>query len=124
MLAAYTTPEGVGITLEAINQRPLTIAQRLQVTEDSFGGAEGAKVVWVSQGMDLDITKQTASINVPVCVIVGSEHKVEKEAALREAFLPILPHTKFEIIEGVQHLSPLERPGEVAQAISDFVADR
>jgi len=68
------------------------------VTEDSLGGAEGAKVAWVSQGMDLDITNQAASINVPVCAIVGSEDKVEKEAALREAFLPILPRTKLEII--------------------------
>ena len=58
MLASYTTPEGIGDALKIITQRPLTIAQRLQVTEDSLGGAEAAKVEWVSQGMPLDISKR------------------------------------------------------------------
>ena len=42
MLASYTTPEGIADALKVINHRPLTIAQRLQVTEDSLGGAEAA----------------------------------------------------------------------------------
>ena len=93
------------------------------MTEDSLGGAEAAKVAWVSQGMVLDISEQTASITVPVCVIVGSADQVEKEAALREALLPLVPHARFQTIEGVGHLSPLEGPDEVAKAISDFLAD-
>jgi pimeloyl-ACP methyl ester carboxylesterase len=123
MLASYETPEGIGDALKVINHRPLTIAQRMQVTEDSLGGAEAAKAAWVSQGMELDISKQAASITVPVCVIVGSADEVEKEAALREALLPLVPHAKFKTIEGVGHLSPLEGPAEVAQQISDFLAD-
>jgi pimeloyl-ACP methyl ester carboxylesterase len=122
MLASYTTPEGIAEALKVINHRPLTIAQRLQVTEDSLGGAERAKVAWLSQGMPLDISAQTASIAAPVCVIVGSADQVEKEAALREALLPLVPHAKFETIEGVGHLLPLEAPSEVAKAISDFLA--
>src|SRR5271156_1820348 len=123
MLASYTMPEGIGDALKVISHRPLTIAQRLQVTEDSLGGAETAKVAWVAEGMVLDISNQTASINVPVCVIAGSADQVEKEAALREAILPLVPHAKFRTIEGIGHLSPLEGPNEVAQQISDFLAD-
>src|SRR5271155_3197772 len=123
MLASYTTPEGIGDALKIITQQPLTIAQRLQVTEDSLGGAEAAKVEWVSQGMPLDISKEASSINVPVCVIAGSADQVEKEAALREALLPLGPQTKLVTIEGVGHLSPLEGPVEVAPAISGFIAD-
>jgi pimeloyl-ACP methyl ester carboxylesterase len=99
------------------------IAQRLQVTEDSLGGAETAKVAWVSQGMLLDISKQAASITVPVCVIAGSEDQVEKEDFLRKVLLPLLPHARFKTIEGVGHLSPLEGPDDVAKVISDFLAD-
>jgi pimeloyl-ACP methyl ester carboxylesterase len=73
--------------------------------------------------MGLDISEQAAAITVPVCVIVGSEDQVEKETALREALLPLVPHAKFEIIEGVGHLLPLEDPREVAEAISDFLVD-
>jgi pimeloyl-ACP methyl ester carboxylesterase len=123
MLASYTTPEGIGDALKVISHRPLTIAQRLQVTEDSLGGAEAAKVAWVSRGMALDISKQAASIAAPVCVIVGSADQVEKEAVLREALLPLVPHAKFVTIEGVGHLSPLEGPEEVAEAISRFLTD-
>jgi pimeloyl-ACP methyl ester carboxylesterase len=123
MLASYTTPEGIGEALKVISHRPLTVSQRLQVTEDSLGSAEAAKVAWISQGMALDISKQTASITVPVCVIVGSADQVEKEAALRDALLPLMPRAKFKTIAGVGHLSPLEAPNEVAGAISNFLAD-
>jgi pimeloyl-ACP methyl ester carboxylesterase len=122
MLNSYTTPEGIGDALKVITERPLTIAQRLQVTEDSLGGAEGAKIGWVSQGMELDISEQAASITVPVCVIAGSVDQVEKEQALREALLPLIPHARFQTIQGVGHLSPLEGPDEVAKVISDFLA--
>lgn len=124
MLTSYTTPDGIDDALKVVTYRRLTIAQRLQVTEDSLGGAEDAKIAWVTQGMALDISKQTASIAVPVCVIIGSQDQVEKEAALREALLPLVPHAKFETIEEVGHLSPLEAPDEVAKAISDFLADQ
>src|SRR5271156_4877649 len=40
MLDSYTTPEGIEDALKVINHRPLTSAQRAQVTEDSVGGAE------------------------------------------------------------------------------------
>ena len=123
MLDSYTTPEGIGEALKVISHRPLTITQRLQVTEDLLGSAEAAKVAWISQGMALDISKQAASITVPVCVIVGSADQVEKEAALRNALLPLIPRAKFKTIEEVGHLSPLEAPNEVAGAISNFLAD-
>jgi 3-oxoadipate enol-lactonase len=123
MLASYTMPEGIGDALKVISHRPLTITQRLQVTEDSLGGAETAKVAWVSQGMLLDISKQAASITVPVCVIAGSEDQVEKEDFLRKVLLPLVPHARFKTIEGVGHLSPLEGPDDVAKVISDFLAD-
>src|SRR5271167_3018706 len=101
MLASYTMPEGVGDALKVISHRPLPLAQRLQVTEDSLGGAEGAKSTWIAQGMPLDISKQAAAITVPVCVIVGSVDQVEKEAALRNALLPLIPRAKFKTIDEV-----------------------
>jgi pimeloyl-ACP methyl ester carboxylesterase len=123
ILANYTTPAGIVEVLKVLTHRPLTIAQRLQVTEDTVGGAQAAKVAWLSQGMTLDISKQAGSITAPVCVIVGSADQVEKEAALRDALLPLIPQAKFKIIEEVGHLLPLEAGDEVAAAISAFLAD-
>jgi len=62
MLESYTTPEGIVDALKIVSVRPLTFRQRLQVTEDSLGGALAAKESWVSQGMALDISKEAASI--------------------------------------------------------------
>ena len=122
MLESYATAEGVQDALQVVAHRPLNEEQRRQVTEDTLGGAEGAKIAWVSQGMALDISEQAAAISAPVCVIVGSADQVESEAVLRRTLLPLMPHARFEILEGVGHLSPLEAPGSVADAISDFVA--
>jgi pimeloyl-ACP methyl ester carboxylesterase len=55
ILNSYTTPEGIGDVLKVISHKPLTLAQRLQVTEDTLGGAQAAKVAWLSHGMGLDI---------------------------------------------------------------------
>jgi pimeloyl-ACP methyl ester carboxylesterase len=124
MMKSYTTPEGIVDAIKIVSVRPLTLLQRLQVTEDSLGGALGAKESWISRGMSLDISKEAASINVPVCVIVGSADPIEKEAALREVILPLVPHAYFKTIEGVGHLTPLEGPQELTQAISAFLAEQ
>jgi hypothetical protein len=42
--------------------------------------------------------------------------------ALRLAFGRFLPHATFRVLAGVGHLSPLERPGELAAACLDFLA--
>src|SRR5271168_3801332 len=123
MMESYTTPEGIVDALKIVSVRPLTLPQRLQVTEDSLGGALAAKESWVSRGMALDISKEAASIRVPMCVIVGSADPIEKEAALREAILPLVPSALFKTIEGVGHLTPLEGPNEVVNAIADFLAE-
>jgi pimeloyl-ACP methyl ester carboxylesterase len=123
MMESYTTPEGIVDALKIVSVRPLTLTQRLQVTEDSLGGALAAKESWVSQGMALDISKEAASIRLPMCVIVGSADPIEKEDALREAILPLVPTARFKTIEGVGHLTPLEGPNEVVNAISDFLAE-
>ena len=39
----------------------------------------------------------------------------------RAALLPLVPQARFETLEGVGHLSPLEAPGELAEAIAEFV---
>jgi len=122
MLDSYATPAGVQNALEVLTHRPLNDDQRRQVTEDTVGGAEGAKLAWVSQGMALDISEQAAAISVPVCVIVGSADQVERESVLRQTLLALVPQARFEILDGIGHLSPLEAPGSVSDAISGFLA--
>lgn len=122
MLDSHATRDGVSDALHVLTHRPLTDAQREQVTEDTLGGAPRAKIAWVSQGMPLDISEQAAAISAPVYVIVGSADQMGSEAVLRQALLPLVPQARFEILEGIGHLPPLEAPGSLADALSDFLA--
>lgn len=122
MLDSYQNPEGVEGALQILTRRRLSDAQREQVTVDTVGGAPGAKDAWVNDGMPLDITAQAGEISVPVCVIVGSADQVEPESLLRQEFRAWVPQARFEVLEGVGHLSPLEAPDSVAEAIWDFLS--
>ncbi len=122
MLESYASPEGVQGALQILTNRPLMEEQRRQVIEDTIGGAQGAKLAWISEGMTLDISDLAKAISAPVYVVMGSADQVEREADLRETLMPLLRDARFEILEGVGHLSPLEAPRSVAEAISDFLA--
>lgn len=122
MLDSYASPEGVQVALQVLTHRQLTEDQTRQVTEDTVAGADGAKLAWVHDGMALDVSNQAAAIRVPVSVIVGSADQVERESVLRQTLLAVVPQARFEVLEDVGHLSPLEAPSSVAEAISDFLA--
>jgi pimeloyl-ACP methyl ester carboxylesterase len=54
--------------------------------------------------------------------VIGDRDRVEHESALRQAFGRFLPHATFRVLAGVGHLSPLERPGELAAACLELLA--
>ena len=62
------------------------------------------------------------AVTVPIVVVIGDRDRVEHESALRQAFGRFLPHATFRVLAGAGHLSPLERPGELASACLDLLA--
>ena len=68
----------------------------------------------ISCGMD--------AIIIPTIILLGDRDRVEHESALRQAFGRFLPHATFWVLAGVGHLSPIERPGELAAACLDLLA--
>jgi pimeloyl-ACP methyl ester carboxylesterase len=57
-----------------------------------------------------DISPGLQNVTVPVTVIVVDRDQVEREASLRQVFSQFMPQAKFEVLNGVGHLSPLEAP--------------
>jgi pimeloyl-ACP methyl ester carboxylesterase len=69
-----------------------------------------------------DVSTGLEAVAVPTMVVIGDRDRVEHESALRQVFGRFLPHATFRVLEGVGHLSPLERPSELASACLDLLA--
>lgn len=68
-----------------------------------------------------DRTADIPSIAVPVLVLVGSDDQVtpvENAEAMKRG----IPHAELTVIPGAGHLSPIENPGAVNEAIRGFLA--
>lgn len=86
-----------------------------------MGGTPGAKREWTERGMNEDIADGLEVVALPTVVVVGDRDQVEHEAALREMFGRYLPQTRFRVLAGAGHLSPLERSTEVASACVEML---
>jgi pimeloyl-ACP methyl ester carboxylesterase len=64
-----------------------------------------------------------ATIDVPVLVLVGEEDRVTPPADA-EAMADAVENARLARIPGAGHLSPLERPDDVSEALLDFLAER
>jgi pimeloyl-ACP methyl ester carboxylesterase len=121
MCRSYGSREGVLEALEVLTVNPLPQPLREQVITDTLRGTPGAKLTWTELGMTEDISVTSRAITVPVLVVVGDGDQVEREGALRAAFQRLIPQTRFKILPGVGHLSPLEAPRELAGAVEEFL---
>jgi pimeloyl-ACP methyl ester carboxylesterase len=122
MLASYGSREGVLQALAVLAGAPLPEDLSEQVIEDTLHGAPEAKRAWTDRGMIEDVSAGLGAVRIPVSIIVGSRDRVEHESGLREVFGRFLPQATFRVLEGIGHLSPLEAPGELADACANLLA--
>ena len=101
---------------------PLSDELREQVIEDTLRGGPEAKRVWTDRGMIEDVSAGLDVVTIPVSIVVGSRDRVERESALREVFGHLIPQATVRALEGIGHLSPLEAPGELADACAHHSA--
>lgn len=121
--SAYNSRESVSFVIDnVLTARPLSPALREQVIEDSLRASAEAKAGWPGIAISEDITREVASINVPVRVISGELDRVDTPETLQRELLPRIPHAAMIIIPDTGHLSPLESPVEIARCISSFTA--
>ncbi len=59
------------------------------------------------------------TLKVPALILVGSEDKVTPVEAAKE-MAGLLVNSELQVIEGAAHLSPMERPHDVNQALVDW----
>ncbi|MGE5095503.1 MAG: 3-oxoadipate enol-lactonase [Betaproteobacteria bacterium] len=72
---------------------------------------------------ELDFSSHLKSIHAPTLVIAGSED-AGTPVAMSQAIAKGIPGAKLEVIQGAAHLSAVEKPGEFAELVNDFIAAR
>jgi 3-oxoadipate enol-lactonase len=68
-----------------------------------------------------DLREQLAGVDKPATVVVG-EHDPATPVAMAEDLAKRLDDAPLTVIEGAQHLSPLEAPEQVAAAIAELLS--
>ena len=68
-----------------------------------------------------DTTESLSKINLPTLVICGSEDKLSPPDVMK-AMANKISNSKFVLIEDAGHMTPIEKPAEVNNAIKEFLA--
>jgi pimeloyl-ACP methyl ester carboxylesterase len=119
---AYDSRESILATCEhVLTGKALSKSDLEQVIEDSLRGAPAAKIAWPMQAMMEDITAATSRINVPVLIVAGELDKVDPVNAVKAEVLARIAGATMLTLPGTGHLSPLEAPAALAEAIAEFV---
>ena len=123
VLHAYDSRESVAYVRDHIlTALPLSEAQKERVVEDSLRGSPAAKQAWPTRVMPEDIRSAARLINVPTLVLSGEHDQVDPTSRLREELLPCIADGRLQVLSRVGHLSMLEKPEAVAQAIEEFIS--
>ena len=97
--------------------RPATAGLRqMLLRTDPEGYAAAAEAIATA-----DLTSATSRLRVPALVIVGDQDEATPLAAA-EAIRDCVPGARLEVIAGASHISPVEQPAAVAQALRSFLA--
>lgn len=120
---AYDSRESILASCEQVlTGKTLSENDLEQVVEDSLRGAPAAKIAWPLHAIMEDITAPVAHIAVPVLIIAGELDKVDPVDTLKSEVLALIAGASMMTLPGIGHLSPLEAPAEVAQAIAEFAS--
>jgi pimeloyl-ACP methyl ester carboxylesterase len=123
MMHAYDTAESVAFVRDHIlTASPLTESQKERVIQDSLRGGHAAKLGWIETAMREDLRTEARKIEVPTLVLSGDQDRVDPPARLRAELMPHIAGAELRTLAGLGHLSMLEAPDAVAQAIREFIS--
>jgi 3-oxoadipate enol-lactonase len=72
---------------------------------------------------DADLRAYAPKLKMPVAVIVGEEDYATP-VAMAKALHEAIPHSTFEVLPGVRHLTPIEAPREIASRLRELLGRR
>jgi 3-oxoadipate enol-lactonase len=105
---------------------PATLANRSDVAEEIDAIIRRTKpeaIAAAGRGMArrLDVRADLPGIRLPALVIVGTEDAISSPKEMRE-IAEALPDSEFVEVPAAGHMSPMENPGVVSEALRRFIA--
>lgn len=82
----------------------------------------GVKGCLLAMASRTDTTESLAKINFPTLIICGSEDKLSPPDVMKSLANKI-SNSKFILVEGAGHMTPIENPQVVNEVIKDFLKD-
>jgi pimeloyl-ACP methyl ester carboxylesterase len=102
---------------------PLVDAVRTRTVDDLLRMNRSAFVDWFTIGSREDWADRVGILPLPALVFAGTIETALGPDAQREHTLPHLPGATLTSLQGAGHLSPLERPSELANRIVAFAKE-
>ena len=77
---------------------------------------------WLEDGSKEDWREVVGQLALPALIFAGTEDGALGPDAQRTLTLPHFPQATFVVLEAAGHLAPLERPGELIEWLTEFIA--
>jgi pimeloyl-ACP methyl ester carboxylesterase len=122
-LHAYDSRETVLQAIAFPTSRPPDESTVEQIVEDSLRGSATAKLAWPMSAAYENISSEVGKIGVPKLILAGDQDRQDPlEQQQREA-LPRIPGARLQVVRQSGHLSPIDQPTQLADAIATFVKE-
>ena len=121
-LHAYDNRENALKGIEFLTASPPSDALREQIVSDNLAGAPQARLAWPRSSAYEDISPVVGNIAVPTLILAADLDRVDPLEQHEREVLPRIPGAKIRVIHNSGHLIPVDQPGQIADAIRDFIS--
>ncbi|MGI4827948.1 MAG: alpha/beta fold hydrolase, partial [Janthinobacterium lividum] len=108
---------------ENTGKLPLPGNVRERAIEGVLGMNRTAFRRWLELGSNEDWGSVVGQVRLPALLFAGTEDGALGPKAQRELTLPHFPEGELVTLEHAGHLAPLERPGELVERLTQFIAN-
>jgi pimeloyl-ACP methyl ester carboxylesterase len=121
-LHAYDNRDTVLQAIAFLTARPPDESTIEQIVEDSLRGSAAARLAWPTSAAYEDISGQVGKIEVPTLILAGDRDRQDSLQQQQREVLPRIPRARLQVVHESGHLSPIDQPGQLADAIITFVS--
>jgi 3-oxoadipate enol-lactonase len=120
-LHAYDSRDTVLQAIAFLTAHPPNESTQERIIEDSLRGSAAAKLAWPTSAAYEDISERVKDINVPTLILAGDQDRQDPLHQQQTEVLPRIPGARLQVVRDSGHLSPIDQPGQLADAISAFL---